>query len=83
MKKIKHHFTKIFKGKILTFLREDIPRSGDNYKQRSRKDDAQSINAQSINAQSPPYLSLVRNPSQRTKTSLGDEVVPGRESDLK
>ena len=77
MKKIKHHFTKIFKGKILTFLREDIPRSGDNYKQRSRKDDAQSINAQS-----PPFLSLVRNPSQRTKTSVGDEVVPGRQSDL-
>lgn len=78
MKKIKHHFTKIFRGKILTFLREDVPRSGDNYKQRSRKDDAQSINAQS-----PPFLSLARNPSQRTKTSLGDEVVPGRESDLK
>ena len=78
MKKIKHHFTKIFKGKILTFLREDIPRSGDNYKQRSRKDDAETINAQS-----PPFLSLVRNHSQRTKTSLGDEVVPGRESDLK
>ena len=77
MKKIKHHFTKIFKGKIVTFLREDIPRSGDNYKQRSRKDDAQSINAQS-----PPFLSLVRNPSQRTKTSVGDEVVPGRQSDL-
>lgn len=32
LKKIKHHFTKIFKGKILTFLREDIPISGDNYK---------------------------------------------------